>query len=73
MEILAMSQGYPERYRHKLQSRDGVRFDNFDKQLSPKPHGADDDLNALREENAQLRDLVVRLSRIVARNVLDRK
>lgn len=31
------------------------------------------DLDALREENEQLRELVVQLSEIVVRNVLDRK
>jgi hypothetical protein len=31
------------------------------------------DLDALREENEQLRELVVQLSEIVVRNVLERK
>jgi hypothetical protein len=31
------------------------------------------DMNALRAENKQLRELVVQLSEIVVRNVLDRK
>ncbi len=67
-----MGQGYPGRHRHTLPSREGVRLD-FDKQLSPHHHADDNDLVALREENAQLRELVVRLSRIVARNALERK
>lgn len=73
MGILAMGQGYPRRYRHTLPGHDGVRRDDFDKQLSPAHHNDDHDIVALREENAQLRDLVVRLSRIVARNALERK
>lgn len=68
-----MGQGYPGRYRPTLPRRDGTRLDNFDKQPSPTHHNDDGDMTALREENAQLRDLVVRLSRIVARNALDRK
>jgi hypothetical protein len=72
MGILAMGQGYPGRYRSALPSREGVRLD-FDKQPSPHQRADDNDLAALRAENAQLRDLVVRLSRIVARNALDRK
>ena len=33
----------------------------------------DNDIETLREENEQLRALVIQLSRIVARNVIDRK
>ena len=72
MGILVMSQGYPGRYRSTHPSREGVRLD-FDKQLSSHHRVDDNDLVALREENAQLRELVVRLSRIVARNALERK
>lgn len=32
-----------------------------------------DDLHALREENRQLRELVIQLSRLVIRNVVERK
>lgn len=73
MGILAMSQGYPRRYRDTMSTSSGLRLDDFDKHLSTTHHNDDDDIDALREENAQLRDLVVRLSQIVARNALDRK
>jgi hypothetical protein len=33
----------------------------------------DDELGALREENKQLRELVIQLSKLVVRNVLERK
>jgi hypothetical protein len=33
----------------------------------------DSDLESLREENKQLRELVIQLSKIVIRNVVDRK
>jgi hypothetical protein len=33
----------------------------------------DDELDSLREENRQLKELVVHLSKLVARNVLERK
>ena len=36
-------------------------------------HQSDDDLDALREENKQLRELVIQLSKLVIRNVADRK
>ena len=42
-------------------------------QLSHRPDRNRLDLDALREENKQLRELVVKLSEIVVRNVLDRK
>jgi hypothetical protein len=67
-----MVQGYSGRFRSTLPSRDGERPD-FNRQKSPAHHNDDDDMIALREENAQLRELVVRLSRIVARNALERK
>jgi hypothetical protein len=73
MGILAMGQGYPGRDRLTLPSRDGTRLDNFDTPPSSPHHHDDDDMTALRAENAQLRDLVVRLSCIVARNALNRK
>ena len=41
--------------------------------LPARPHVNHFDLNALREENKQLRELVVQLSAIVVRSVLDRK
>jgi hypothetical protein len=41
---------------------------------TPSPRPQDHfDLDALREENKQLRELVVQLSEIVVRNVLERK
>ena len=36
-------------------------------------YSGDDDLDALREENKQLRELVIQLSKLVVRNVLERK
>jgi hypothetical protein len=71
MGILVMGQGYPG--RHTLPNRRSVRLDDFEKQLATHNHADDDDIIALREENAQLRELVVRLSRIVARSALERK
>jgi hypothetical protein len=47
-----------------------------DRRLEQTSHRSDLqhlDLDALREENKQLRELVVQLSEIVVRNVLDRK
>lgn len=41
--------------------------------LSPRPDINHLNLNALLEENKHLRELVVQLSEIVVRNVLDRK
>jgi len=41
--------------------------------LSARPHASHFDLDALREENKQLKELVVQLSEIVVKNVLDRK
>jgi hypothetical protein len=41
--------------------------------LSTSAHASCFDVDALREENKQLRELVVQLSEIVVRNVLDRK
>lgn len=73
MGILAMSQGYPRRSRDTMPAKSGLRLDDFDKQLSLPHHNDDDDIDALREENAQLRDLVVRLSHLVVRNALERK
>jgi hypothetical protein len=49
---------------------------NGDRRLdspSPRPDVNHLNLNALLEENKQLRELVVQLSEIVVRNVLDRK
>jgi len=49
---------------------------NGDRQLdshSCRPDVNHSNLNALLEENKQLRELVVQLSEIVVRNVLDRK
>jgi hypothetical protein len=49
---------------------------NRDRQRVSPPRRADVnclDLDALLEENKQLRELVVQLSEIVVRNVLDRK
>jgi hypothetical protein len=40
---------------------------------STRPDAKYLDLDALRAENKQLRELVVQLSKIVVRNVLDRK
>jgi hypothetical protein len=37
------------------------------------PHADDMSLLELREENEQLRDLVIQLSRIVVKNAVDRK
>jgi hypothetical protein len=73
MGILAMVQGHPRRSGDTTPPRDGLRLENFDKRLSATHHNDDEDLVALRQENAQLRALVVRLSRIVVRNALDRK
>ena len=47
-----------------------------DRRLEQTAHRPDThclDLDALREENKQLREVIVRLSEIVVRNVLDRK
>jgi hypothetical protein len=38
-----------------------------------KPYGEHADIDALREENAQLRELVIHLSKLVIKNVVDRK
>ena len=43
---------------------------------TPSPRGNGDgrtDINALIEENVQLRELVIQLSKIVVKNVADRK
>lgn len=55
-----------------------VRLPNAhrDRGLDRPPHRSDMrrlDTDALREENKQLRELVVQLSQIVVRNVLERK
>lgn len=74
MGILAMSQGYPERYRDTDSRGDGLRLRDSGARLSQPTHPHnDDDIASLREENAQLRKLIVKLSRIVVRNALDRK
>jgi hypothetical protein len=51
---------------------DGRRGGQIDSP-SPRPQVKHLDLDALREENKQLRELVVQLSEIVVRNVLERK
>jgi len=38
-----------------------------------KPYDEHADIDALREENAQLRELVIHLSKLVVKNVVDRK
>jgi hypothetical protein len=38
-----------------------------------KPYGEHADIDALREENAQLRELVIHLSKLVIKNVVNRK
>jgi hypothetical protein len=40
---------------------------------SAKPYDEHADIDALREENAQLRELVIHLSKLVIKNVVDRK
>jgi hypothetical protein len=50
-----------------------ARSDRRLEQTSRRPDLQHLDLDALREENKQLRELVVQLSEIVVRNVLDRK
>ena len=57
---------------------DGMHLPNGrrDRQIdsrSPRPEVNVLDLDAVLEENKQLRELVVQLSEIVVRNVLDRK
>ena len=36
-------------------------------------YSGDDELDALREENKQLKELVIQLSKLVVRNVFERK
>jgi hypothetical protein len=38
-----------------------------------KPHDERADIDALREENAQLRELVIHLSKLVIKKVVDQK
>jgi hypothetical protein len=38
-----------------------------------KPHDDRAEVDALREENAQLRELVIHLSKLVIKNVVDQK
>ena len=40
---------------------------------SPARYGDDPDLQSLRQENAQLRELVVRLSSLVIKTIADQK
>ncbi len=40
---------------------------------SPPPRGDNGDVRSLRKENARLRDLVVQLSRLVIKTIVDRK
>ena len=40
---------------------------------SPPRRGDDGDVQSLRKENARLRDLVVQLSRLVIKTIVDRK
>jgi len=39
----------------------------------PRQNGGHVDIDALVEENAQLRELVIQLSKLVIKNVVDRK
>ena len=50
-----------------------ARRDRARDSLAPRSDLNHMDLDALRAENRQLRELVVQLSEIVVRNVLDRK
>ena len=53
---------------------DGTESDRFRLgDRDPARRSDDNDLLALREENRQLRELVIQLSRLVIRNVVDRK
>jgi hypothetical protein len=57
-----MASAYPPPYRH---DRDPA---------SPLPSRGDDpDVQSLRKENARLRDLVVQLSRLVIKTIVERK
>ncbi len=49
-----------------------ARRDPGVERISDRPEMRRLDIDALREENKQLRELVVQLSEIVVRNVLDR-
>jgi hypothetical protein len=55
-----------------LHSPNGHRADQIDAR-SGSAHASCFDVDVLREENKQLRELVVQLSEIVVRSVLDRK
>ena len=52
--------------------RPGLDKDSRRGSSAPNQH-PDDALDALREENKQLRELVIQLSKLVIRNVVDRK
>jgi hypothetical protein len=44
-----------------------------DRDPDSPPPGDDGDVQSLRKENARLRDLVVQLSRLVIKTIVDRK
>jgi hypothetical protein len=56
-----MASAYPPPYRH---GRDPA---------SPPPRDDDPVVQSLRKENARLRDLVVQLSRLVIKTIVERK
>jgi len=56
-----------------VESMDVSNFHHDRQRVSARPDANGRDLDAILEENKQLRELVVQLSEIVVRNVLDRK
>ena len=55
-----MASAYPPPYRH-------------DHDRAAPPREDDPDVQSLRKENARLRDLVVQLSRLVIKTIVERK